>query len=108
MVFGLVVAGSLMSLTSTNAQTELARRRQDTCDGTLPLPMSAYVLGFGGLFVGAVGLFLLVRWFGHSRQPIAIILFATAVAAVVFEVAAVIAVFADSRPIRSPCLGWPE
>jgi hypothetical protein len=105
LVFGLMVAGVLMSLTNTNAQTELDRRRQAACDGTLPLPTAAYVLGFAGLAVGTVALFLLLRWFGHSRQPIALILFTTAGAAVVFEIVALVTAYQEARPLQSLCFG---
>ena len=104
-VFALTVVGVLLALTNTNAQTELVRRRQDACDGTLPLPAAAYVLGFAGLVVGAIALFLLVLWFHRSREPIALILFATAVAAVVFEVFTVVTAFQEGPPIQSLCFG---
>jgi hypothetical protein len=105
LAFGLMVAGVLLALTNTNAQTELVRRRQDTCDGSLPLPTSAYVLGGAGLLVGVVALALMVRWFGHSRQAIALILVATAVAAVVFELFALVTAFQEGRPITDLCHG---
>ena len=104
-VFTLMVVGVLLALTNSNAQTELVRRRQDTCDGTLALPAAAYVLGFAGLVVGVIALFLLVLWFHRSRQPLALILFATAAAAVVFEVFAVVTAFQDGSPIQSLCFG---
>ncbi|GAB2671264.1 hypothetical protein [Kribbella swartbergensis] len=105
LVFGLTIVGVLLAMINTNAQAELIRRRQDSCDGTLPLPTAAYVLGFAGLAVGAVALFLLIRWFGHSRQPIALILFATATAAVVFEVFALVTAFQEGRPAPPLCGG---
>jgi hypothetical protein len=104
-VFALMVAGVLLALTNSNAQTELVRRRQSACDGTLSLPAAAYVLGFAGLLVGALALFLLVLWFHRSRQPIALVLFATAATAVVFELFAVVAAFQEGGPIESLCLG---
>jgi hypothetical protein len=52
-VFGLIIVGVLLSLTSANAETELSRRRHAACDGTLPLPPSAFVLSFAGVAVGA-------------------------------------------------------
>ncbi|MER7249630.1 hypothetical protein [Kribbella sp. NPDC000426] len=104
-VFGLIVAGVLLSLTSANAETELSRRRHAACDGTLPLPMSAFVLSFAGVAVGAVALFLLLRWFGRSRQTLVLILFWTAVAAVVSEVFTLVTVLQQSRPITSLCIG---
>ncbi|MFI5697140.1 hypothetical protein ACIA58_35115 [Kribbella sp. NPDC051586] len=104
-VFGLIVTGVLMALTSANAETELSRRRHATCDGALPLPTSAFVLGFGGLVLGTIALYLLLRWFGRSRQTIVLILFWTAVAAVVSEVFTLVTVFQQSRPITSLCIG---
>jgi ABC-type Fe3+-siderophore transport system permease subunit len=104
-VFGLIVAGVLLSLTSANAETELSRRRHAACDGTLPLPTSAFVLSFTGVAVGAVALYLLVRWFRGSRQTIVLILFWTAVAAVVSEVFTVVTVLQQSRPITGLCVG---
>jgi uncharacterized BrkB/YihY/UPF0761 family membrane protein len=105
LVLGLVIVGVLLATINTNAQAELGRRRQDSCDGSLLLPTSAYVLGFAGLVVGAIALFLLIRWFGHSRQPLALILFATATAAVVFELFAIVTAFQEGRPIHALCGG---
>ncbi|MEI8410089.1 MULTISPECIES: hypothetical protein [unclassified Kribbella] len=99
LVLALVVVGLLLSTITTNAQAELIRRRQDSCDGSLPLPTTAYVLGFAGLAVGAVALFLLTRWFRHSRQPITLILFATAIAAVIFELFALVTAFQEGGPV---------
>jgi hypothetical protein len=105
LVFGLIVAGMLLSLTNTNAQSELGRRRHAACDGTLPLPTGAYVLGVAGLVVGAIALYLSLRWFRHGRQPITLILLATAGAAVVVEIFAVVTAFQQGRPIESLCFG---
>jgi len=105
LVFTLLIVGVVLSLTNTNAQTELVRRRQDACDGSIPLPTGAYVLGIAGVVVGVVALFLLLRWFGHSRQAIALILFATAAAAVLFEIFALITAFQEGRPVHSVCFG---
>jgi drug/metabolite transporter (DMT)-like permease len=105
LVLALVVVGVLLSTINANAQAELIRRRQDSCDGSLPLPTAAYVLGFAGLAVGAVALFLLGRWFRHSRQPLALILFATATAAVIFELFALVTAFQEGRPVHALCGG---
>ncbi len=105
LVLGLVVVGVLLSTINANAQAELIRRRQASCDGSLPLPTTAYVLGFAGLAVGAVALFLLARWFRHSRQPLAIILFVTAIAAVIFELFALVTAFQEGRPVHPMCGG---
>ncbi|MEU4289669.1 hypothetical protein AB0E63_15705 [Kribbella sp. NPDC026596] len=104
-VFALIIVGLLLALTNTNAQSELSRRRHASCDGTLPLPTSAYLLGFAGVVVGAIALFLMRRWFHHNRQPIALVLFTTATAAVVFEIVAVITAFQEGRPINALCFG---
>jgi hypothetical protein len=50
-----------------------------------------------------VALLLLIRWSGR-RQVITIVLFATAVAGVVFEVFALIAAIQQSAPVSSVCL----
>jgi hypothetical protein len=105
LVFGLIVAGVLLSLINTNAQAELDRRRHAACDGTLPLPTSAYVLGVTGLFVGTIALYLALRWFRHSRQPITLILLATAGAAVVVELLGVVTAFQQGSPVESLCFG---
>jgi uncharacterized BrkB/YihY/UPF0761 family membrane protein len=105
LVFGLVVVGVLLATINANAQAELIRRREDSCDGSIPLPTSAYVLGFAGLAVGAVALFLLFRWFGHSRQVIELVLFATATAAVIFELFALVTAFQEGRPVYPMCGG---
>ena len=103
LVFGLMVVGVVLALVTVNAQAELARRRNAACDGSLPLPSAAYVLGGIGLLVGLVALTLLLRWFGHSRQVIAFILFATAVAAVVFELFALIIAIQQSTSTTVVC-----
>jgi glucan phosphoethanolaminetransferase (alkaline phosphatase superfamily) len=101
----LLVTGVLLSTITTNAQAELIRRRQDSCDGTIPLPTSAYVFGFAGLAVGALTVFLLLRWFRHSRQPVVLVLFATAAAAVIFEIFALVTAFQEGRPMVPMCGG---
>jgi hypothetical protein len=105
LVFGLLVAGVVLALANTNAQTDLVRRRGDTCDGSLPLPTLAYLEGFAGLLAGVAALFLLARWFRHSREPIVLVLFATGAAAVVFEVLAVVTAFQEGRPVYPMCEG---
>ena len=105
LLLGLIVVGIVLALTNTNAQSELMRRRQDTCDGSLPLPTAAYVLGFAGLAVGIVALILLVRWFRGSRHPIALILFATAIAALIVELFAVVTAFQEGQPVYPMCGG---
>jgi hypothetical protein len=90
LVFGLIVVGVVLALTCVNAVAELDRRRRAACDAPLTLPVSAYVLVVLGLLVGLAGLFLLARWFGGDRQVIVVILFATAVSGVVFEVFALL------------------
>jgi uncharacterized BrkB/YihY/UPF0761 family membrane protein len=90
LVFGLLVVGVVLALTCVNAEAELVRRRDAACDSSLALPSSAYVLVAIGLLVGVVALFLLSRWFGGTRQVIVVVLFATAVAGVVFEAFALI------------------
>lgn len=100
-VFGLTVVGVVLTLTCLNAGAELERRRRAACDGSLAMPPSAFVLGSIGLLLGVVALLLLIRW--SSRQVITIVLFATAVAGVVFEVFALIAAVQQSAPVSSIC-----
>ncbi|WP_020385755.1 hypothetical protein [Kribbella catacumbae] len=95
LVFGLMVVGVVLALICVNAEAELQRRRQAACDASLSLPPSAYVLGAAGLLVGMLALLLLIRWFGRSRQVIAIVLYTTAVAGVVFEAFALITALQD-------------
>lgn len=100
LVFGLVIVGVVLALTSVNAEAELQRRRIASCDSSLALPTSAYVLGAIGLLVGALALTLLIRWFGRSRQVIAVVLYVTAVAGVVFELFALLTTLQSPGP---PC-----
>ncbi|MEV8375595.1 hypothetical protein AB0P21_22855 [Kribbella sp. NPDC056861] len=100
LVFGLIVVGVVLALTCVNAGAELDRRRRSTCDATLSLPVSAYVLVVVGLLVGLAALFLLARWFGAERQVIVVVLFATAVSGVVFEIFALLsAVHGPGAPV---------
>ncbi|MFI5712391.1 hypothetical protein [Kribbella sp. NPDC051620] len=102
-VFGLTVVGVVLTLTCLNAGAELERRRRAACDGSLAMPPSAFVLGSVGLLLGVVALLLLIRWSGRSRQVMTIVLFATAVAGVVFEAFALIAAIQQSAPVSSIC-----
>ncbi|MEV6416530.1 hypothetical protein [Kribbella sp. NPDC051718] len=103
LVFGLIVVGVVLVLACMNAETELQRRRRAACDGSLALPPVAYVLGAIGLLVGVLALLLLIRLSGGSRQVITVVLFATAVAGVVFEVFALITAIQQSAPISAIC-----
>jgi hypothetical protein len=103
LVFGLMVVGVVLALSCLNAAAELIRRRRAACDGSLPLPTAAYVLGGLGLLVGVLALVLLVRWFGHSRQAIAFVLFATAVAGVVFQAVALVTAAQEDASITPTC-----
>ncbi|GAA1601669.1 hypothetical protein GCM10009789_64850 [Kribbella sancticallisti] len=103
LVFGLMVVGVVLALTCLNAQAELVRRRRAACDGSMPLPTTAYVLGGIGLFVGLLALVLLLRWFGHSRQLIAFILFATAVAGVIFQIFVLITAIQADTSVTPVC-----
>jgi len=86
LAFVLLIVGVLLSLANTNAQTELVHRRSESCDGSLPLPAGAYVLGFGGLLAGAIALIVLIRWFGRSRDGLALVLLVSASAGLIFEI----------------------
>ena len=102
-VFALLVVGVVLSLLCSNAQASLVRRREAECDASLPLPAAAYVLGGLGLLFGLVALMLLARWFGQSR--LALVLFATSIAAVVFELLVLITAIQAQSP--SSVCGFP-
>jgi hypothetical protein len=103
LVFGLMVVGVVLALICVNAEAELVRRQDASCDESLGLPTSVYVLGSIGLLVGLAALVLLGRWFGRDRQVIVTVLFVTAVAGLVFEVFALITVFAgQAAPVCGP------
>ncbi|TCC60376.1 hypothetical protein E0H73_20800 [Kribbella pittospori] len=103
LVYALLVVGVLLSLANTNAQTELVHRRGESCDGSLPLPVGAYLLAFGGLLAGAIALVLLIRWF--RREPLAVVLLVTASAAVIFEILVLVTAFQEGRPVYPMCEG---
>jgi hypothetical protein len=93
LVFGLTVVGVVIALLCVNAEAELLRRRQASCDASLALPASVTVLGVIGVIAGLAAIGLLGWWFGRDRSAIVVVLFVTAAAAVVFEAFALITVF---------------
>jgi hypothetical protein len=95
LVFGLMVAGVVVALLCMNAEAELVRRREASCDASLVLPSSVSVLGVIGVLVGLAAIVLLGRWFGRDRRAIVTVVLVTAVAGLVFEVFALITVFED-------------
>jgi uncharacterized membrane protein YedE/YeeE len=103
LAYALLIVGVVLSVANTNAQTELVHRRGESCDGSLPLPVGAYLLGFGGVLAGGIALVLLIRWF--DRQPLAVVLLVTASAAVVFEILALVTAFQEGRPVYPMCGG---
>ncbi|NEA32284.1 hypothetical protein [Streptomyces sp. SID13031] len=93
LVFGLMLAGVVLALLCVNAEAELVRRRDATCDASLALPASVFVLGGIGLLVGLAAMILLGRWFGRDRRAVVTVLFVTAVAGLIFEMFALLTVF---------------
>jgi hypothetical protein len=93
LVFGLMVAGVVIALLCVNAEAELVRRREASCDASLVLPTSVSVLGVIGVLVGLAAISLLGRWFGRDRRAIVTVLFVTALAGLVFELFALVTVF---------------
>ncbi len=92
----------MLSLLCSNAQASLVRRREAECDASLPLPAAAYVLGGLGLLFGLVALMLLARGFGRAGGSV---LFATSIAAVVFELLVLITAIQAQSP--SSVCGFP-
>jgi drug/metabolite transporter (DMT)-like permease len=95
LVFCLMVVGVVIALLCVNAEAELVRRRDASCDASLVLPASVSVLGVIGVLVGLAAITLLGRWFGRDRRAIVTVLFVTALAALVFELFALVTVFQD-------------
>ena len=62
------------------------------------LPPATYLVGVIALIIGLVALVLLVRWFARGPQAIAVVLFITAGAGVVFEVFVLITAILEGRP----------
>ena len=91
-VFALMIAGMILALLCVNT----VRRRADECAAALP--PATYLVGVIALIIGLVALVLLVRWFARGPQAIAVVLFITAGAGVVFEVFVLITAILEGRP----------
>ena len=91
-VFALMIAGMILALLCVNT----VRRRADECAAVLP--PAAYVVGVIALLIGLVALVVLARWFRRGPQAIAVVLFVTAAAGVVFEVFVLITAILEGRP----------
>jgi len=92
LVFALMIAGMILALLCVNT----VRRRADECAAVLP--PATYVVGVVALLIGIVALVLLARWFTRGPHAIAVVLFITAAAGVVFEVFVLITAILEGRP----------
>ncbi|TDU91634.1 hypothetical protein EV138_5245 [Kribbella voronezhensis] len=104
-VFGILAVGIVLALKSSNVQRAVARHRQRTCDGTLPLPLSGYLYCGIGLAVGVLALVLLIRWFRHNPEPLVMTLAITAVAGILFELFTLFAAISEAHPAIPLCGG---
>lgn len=101
----LAVAGIVLAFLATQVSTDLSKQRSSTCNGLLPMPTSAYVLGFSAVAAGLVAVLLLV-WRGRrSGGGWAGGLLALAILAILFAGFVTYTVFGDAHTTAHLCSG---
>lgn len=99
----LVVAAVVLAFLATQVSTDLTKQRHDTCNGLLPMPGSAYVLGWCGVGAAATAAVLvLVRWSRSGWRTTRLVL---SLLALVFAGFVVYTVYGDAPTTRWLCSG---
>jgi hypothetical protein len=93
-----VVLGVGLAVCSAAAQSGFTRHRTQTCDGLLPMPVSAFVFGWAACGVGLVALVLAVVWLKRAWWVVG-------VGALLFEVGALYVAYREAVPIPVLCSG---
>lgn len=99
----LAVAAAVLAFLATQVSTDLTRQRQATCDGLLPMPTSAYVLGWSG--VGVAVLAAIVMLARRSGGGWRIALLVLVVVALAFAGFVTYTVYGDAPTTRFMCSG---
>ncbi|MEV4314876.1 hypothetical protein [Actinocrispum sp. NPDC049592] len=101
----LAVAGAVLAFLATQVSTDLTHQRSSTCNGLLPMPTSAYVLGWTGVAAGVIAVVLLVSRLRQSRGGWPVWVLVLAVLVVLFAGFVVYTVYGDAPTTRFQCSG---
>jgi FtsH-binding integral membrane protein len=101
----LAVAGILLTVLATQVSTNLTRQRSSTCNGLLPMPVSAYVVGWAAVTVSLVAVLVLARRVRQSGGGWVTWVLAVAVLIVLFAGFVSYTVYADAPTTRWLCSG---
>jgi uncharacterized membrane protein len=101
----LVVAGIVLAFLATQVSSDLTKERTSTCNGLLPMPTSAYVLGWAGVGVTVLAVLMLVLRLRQSRGGWPTWVLVLAVLAVLFAAFVIYTVYGDAPTTRWQCSG---
>jgi uncharacterized membrane protein len=101
----LVAAGIMLAFLATQVSSDLTKRRSGSCNGLLPMPTSAYILGWSGLGVAVLAVLMLAPRLRQSRGGWLTCVLVFAVMAVVFAAFVVFTVYGDAPTTRWQCSG---
>lgn len=101
----LTVAGIVLSFLATQVSTDLTKQRSSTCNGLLPMPTSAYVLGWAGVGVTVAAVIMLALRLRKSRGGWPTSVLMLAVLAVLFAAFVIYTVYGDAPTTRWQCSG---
>jgi hypothetical protein len=101
----LAVAAAVLAFLATQVSTDLTHQRSSTCNGLLPMPASAYILGWSGVAVGAVAVALLAFRLHRSRGGWPVWVLALAVLVVLSAGFVIYTVYGDAPTTRFQCSG---
>jgi hypothetical protein len=99
----LTVASAVLAFLATRVSTDLTKQRHATCDGLLPMPTSAYVLGWSGVALAVVAVVVVAarRSGGGWRAGLLVL----AVLALAFAGFVTYTVYGDAPTTRFMCFG---
>jgi len=101
----LAVAGILLAVLATQVSTAVTRQRSSTCNGLLPMPASAYVLGWAAVTMSLVAVLVLALRIRRSGGGWITWVLVLAVLIVLFAGFVTYTVYADAPTTRWLCSG---
>ncbi|GAB3876869.1 hypothetical protein GCM10029964_024760 [Kibdelosporangium lantanae] len=99
----LAVAAAVLAFLATRVSGDLTRQRQATCDGLLPMPASAYVLGWSGVGLAVVAAIVLLAKRSGGGWRVALLVLS--LLALAFAGFVTYTVYADAPTTRFMCSG---